>query len=67
MEKRNYETPTADLLVFDYKENVTASLGGEDASHCVVGGANQKQCGGLNKNKCGLSASPGACYDTSND
>ena len=65
MAKKYYVSPVADLLKFDYKENVVASPGGVDASHCVNGG-NQKKCGGLNKNKCGLSTSPGSCYDNTN-
>lgn len=59
--KKTYETPVADLLVFDYKDNVTAS-GGYDASHCFYG-RNQGQCASKNKNKCDVSSTPGTCHD----
>lgn len=60
--KKTYETPVADLLVFDYKDNVTAS-GGNDASHCVSG-RNQGGCASMNKNKCeGVTSNPGLCHD----
>lgn len=60
--KKTYETPVADLLVFDYKDNVTAS-GGNDASHCFYG-SNQGQCAPKNKNKCeGVTSNPGLCHD----
>ena len=61
MKKRTYETPVADLLVFDYREQVTAESGGYDASHCTEG-RNQGQCAGRNKNKCDVTANPGLCY-----
>lgn len=61
MAKKTYETPVADLLVFDYKNNVTAS-GGFDASHCFYG-RNQGQCAPKNANKCGTSSTPGSCHD----
>lgn len=60
--KKTYETPVADLLVFDYKDNVTASEGGYDASHCFYG-RNQGQCAPKNKNKCDVSSTPGTCHD----
>ena len=64
MEKKAYETPVADRLVFDYKDNVTASNGGVDASHCFSG-RNQGQCLGNNWQKCGGTAQPGSltCQD----
>ena len=64
MEKKAYETPVADRLVFDYKDNVTASDGGVDASHCFSG-RNQGQCLGNNWKQCGGTAQPGnlTCQD----
>lgn len=64
MAKKTYETPVAELLVFDYKENVAAaSGGGVDASHCFYGN-NQGQCLGNNWKKCGGGISnPGQCHD----
>ncbi len=59
--KKAYEAPVADLLVFDYKDNVTASTtGGFDASHCFYG-RNQGQCAPKNVNKCDVSSTPGTC------
>ena len=63
MEKKEYVTPVADRLVFDYKENVVASNDGKDASHCFYG-RNQGQCAPKNKNKCDVSQVPGACATT---
>ena len=65
MAKRTYETPVADMLIFDYKNNVVASgeqEEGIDASHCY-NGANQGQCLGNNWKKCGGTANPGQCHD----
>jgi len=64
MTRKAYETPVADLLIFDYKDNVTASAGGVDASHCFSG-RNQGQCLGNNWQKCGGTAQPGnlQCQD----
>ena len=63
MKKRTYETPVADLLVFDYREQVKADSGGIDASHCVSG-RNQGQCSSKNQNKCtGVTGNPGQCHD----
>ena len=61
--KKTYETPVADLLVFDYKNNVVASeTAGFDASHCFSG-RNQGGCASKNKNKCNGSSNPGLCHD----
>ena len=62
MKKRTYETPIADLLVFDYREQVTAASGGFDASHCFYN-RNQGQCAPKNANKCDVSSTPGTCHD----
>ena len=67
MAKKTYETPVADLLVFDYRNTVVASLteeeegDGFDASHCF-NGRNQGQCLGNNWKKCGGTANPGNCH-----
>ena len=56
MEKRKYETPIADMLRFDYKNNVVASGG-------AVGG--NSSCLGPNHNSCdGWRKNPGKCYDS---
>ncbi len=60
--KKTYETPVADLLKFDYKDNVVASDAGVDASHCYAG-RNQGGCLGNNWKKCGGTANPGKCHD----
>ncbi len=57
--KKTYEAPVADLLKFDYKDNVVAS-GGHDASHCFEG-RNQGQCASKNANKCDVPRTPGSC------
>lgn len=61
MEKKIYKAPIADKLEFDYKDTVTASDGGEDASHCF-GGRNQGQCLASNWKKCGGTKNPGKCH-----
>ena len=64
MAKKAYETPVADLLVFDYRNTVVASEtedSGNDASHCF-NGRNQGQCLGNNWKKCGGAANPGKCH-----
>ncbi len=66
MAKRTYKTPEADMLIFDYKENVVAASGEleqtGDASHCF-NGRNQGQCLGNNWKKCGGTGNPGKCHD----
>ena len=60
--KKAYKTPVADLLRFDYKDTVTASDEGDDASHCTFG----RQPGGCapgNYGQCKeyYSSNPGRC------
>ena len=53
MAKKTYETPVADLLVFDYKNMVVASPTGR----------NQNMCMGQQPSKCdGYRMKPGPCY-----
>ena len=63
MAKRTYETPVADMLTFDYREQVRAGSGesSNDASHCFFS-RNQGQCAPMNKNKCDVTSSPGTCH-----
>lgn len=62
--KRKYESPTADLLRFDYREVVAAasSAGGDDASHCTFN-ANPGGCGPSNFGQCkeDYNFNPGRC------
>ena len=54
MAKKTYETPTADLLRFDYRNVVTASGNGGRNSSCL--GKNHNSCDGWRQ-------APGPCYD----
>ncbi len=61
MAKKTYEAPVADLLVFDYKDMVTANSGGGDASHCT-GGRNPGTCMSKGYGNCGsYTSNPGKC------
>ena len=61
MAKKTYETPVADLLVFDYKDMVTANSGGGDASHCT-GGRTPGKCMSKGYGNCdGYTSNPGGC------
>ena len=63
MTKKAYSTPVADLLRFDYKENIiAASNGGDDASHCTFG-RNPGGCAPKSYGKCKqyYTDSPGSC------
>ena len=61
MGKRIYVTPEVDKLVFDYRNTVTASGGGDDASHCNFG-RNPGKCGSKGYGNCdGWNDNPGSC------
>ena len=66
MAKRIYVTPAVDMLVFDYRNVVTASGGDEDtgydASHCTFG-SNPGGCGPSNYGQCKdyFNDNPGRC------
>ena len=62
MAKRTYETPVADMLVFDYAEQVRANSSGYDASHCTFG-ANPGGCAPSSYGQCReyYNNNPGSC------
>ena len=62
MAKKEYKTPVADLLRFDYKETVVASPTGNDASHCT-GGRNPGTCMPKSYGGCSqyYTSNPGKC------
>lgn len=66
MGKRIYVTPEVDKLVFDYRNTVTASGGGDDASHCNFG-SNPGQCASKGYGNCGgWNDNPGNCTAVNN-
>ena len=60
--KKNYKTPVADKLNFDYQKTVVASEGGYDASHCT-GGRNPGGCMPKSYGVCSeyFTSNPGDC------